>query len=214
MQPSPAHESSKEAEMASIPPLFDPDALLDLRIPDRMKEVYLCAKVAEFVQSHGYKHKADLQFDEIGGFQLSSAELVGYVIFDGELIMCRALYDLLGIYYSPKPDALRERTIRKAEDVCVSYFKLGSGHLSRITLDEAFHNPARTPVEMKKILFETLKRANKAIGHVTTVRGRELWLDDLIVTCHQVLRLVNLHLYQALGRAPVAFEDGVTWYDL
>jgi hypothetical protein len=67
---------------------------------------------------------------------------------------------------------------------------------------------------MKKPLLETLKRTNKAIGHVTTVRGRELPMDDVIITCHHVLRLLNIHLYQALGRSAVAFDAGVAWYDL
>lgn len=63
--------------MASIPTPIDFADLLDCRIPDRMKEVYLCAKFAEFVKAHGYNHKVDLQFSEIGGYQLASTELVG-----------------------------------------------------------------------------------------------------------------------------------------
>ena len=200
--------------MASIPTPIDFGDLLDCRIPDRMKEVYLCAKFAEFVKAHGYNHKADLRFSEIGGYKLASTELVGYVILDAGLIMCRALFDLLGIYYSPRNDDLQERNSRKPDDVCLSHFRLGTGHLSRITLDQAFHNPPLTPVQMKKPLLETLRRANKAIGHVTTVRGRELSMDDVIITCHHILRLLNIHLYQALRRSQVAFDDGVAWYDL
>jgi hypothetical protein len=200
--------------MASVPTPIDFGDLLDFRIPDRMKEVYLCAKFAELVKAHGYNHKADLRFSGIGGYQLASTELVGYVILDAGLIMCRALFDLLGIYYSLRDDDLRERKSRKPDDICLSHFRLGAGHLSRITLDQAFHNPSLTPTQMKKPLFKTLRRANKAIGHVTTVRGRELSMDDIIITCHQVLRLLNIHLYQALGRSPVAFDHGVAWYDL
>jgi hypothetical protein len=200
--------------MASILTPFASRDLLNRRIPDRMKEVYLCAKFAEFVKKRGYEHEANLQFAEIGGYQLASTKLIGYAILDSGLIMCRALFDLLGIYYSQRHDDLRERTIRKAEDVCLSYFQQRSGHLSRITLDQAFHNPRYTSVRMQTILLRTLRRTNKAIGHVTTVRGRDMPFNDIIITCTQVILLLNLHLYQALGRSPVDFDNGVTWYDL
>jgi hypothetical protein len=74
-------------------------------------------------------------------------------------------------------------------------------------VQQASVSPTFDRAKMKQILTRTMRFANKAIGHITDSRGRDLALSDVESTCGQVLHLVNYHLYKALDHAPVKYSE-------
>jgi hypothetical protein len=114
--------------------------------------------------------------------------------------MCRVMMEFLGIRYDEaaglagksEPDGNRKY------DVCLLDFAIPF-----ISVADANAGAASTA------LHETLRAANKGIGHLTRTKGSELDPRDLKDASEYVIELVGRHLYDRLRKTRPDFSSEI-----
>jgi hypothetical protein len=124
-----------------VPPLSDIErkALLTERIPARMKELFVCAQVAKFEQTHRYSQSAVLTFGTDVQYTFDSSRWISYPVLDGGLVILRGLTEFMGINYASGNQDLREKVGQRSwrDDVLIPDLSTSSHSLSFVTIDQA-----------------------------------------------------------------------------
>jgi hypothetical protein len=173
--------------------------LLEIHIPDRLREIAWCAKMAERVITAGAPLHISLAIDGKPFCDTSCSNWLVHPAYDTGIIMCRVMMEFLGIRYDPagfvgKSEPYGDRK----DDVCLLDFAIPF-----ISVAEANAGAASIA------LHETLLAANKGIGHLTRTRGGDLKPRDLKDASEYVISLVGCHLYDRLGKTRPDFSSEI-----
>jgi hypothetical protein len=174
------------------------DELLHTHIPDRLRELVWCSKLAAHSIAHGNPKHISIQTAPGKGYETGRFEWLFHPAYDTGILMCRVMMEFLGIGYRVHTMfQKREPPIDRMDDVCLLDFGI-----QFITVADA----AAGGPTARDALLNTLLAANKGIGHLTRAKASDLDLPDLKLACEQVVSLVNHHLYQKLNMTNPSFD--------
>jgi hypothetical protein len=174
------------------------ESILEHHIPDRVREVIMCAEAAKFGYEYGRKHDGMVKF---GSIRTLATNDVGWIIdpfLDTGIIMCRALFEFIGIDLSQSDDLYIRTKPRFSSDVCLEHFLP-----SYITLNEGLSRYADTSEgDLEEAIRRTIRAGDKGIGHLTKDPARQTLdnLRHLELSCKQIVNLLKSHLYLPLDR--------------
>jgi len=179
--------------------------LLEDRLYWRMYEVHLCKIISGLVDHHGFAVSTNIAIANLETHQFDSFKEIAYPIIDIGIVMCRALMQFLGIYYSDAGGgSLIAGQAKMHTDVTLFDFRN-----KYVQLDDLHRGPHRLTRQQKNALCRTLEAGNKGIAHLTSRPARRLQLPVLAQGCETVLQLMNQHLYVPVTGHPVTFSTPV-----
>jgi hypothetical protein len=174
------------------------DELLHTHIPDRLRELLWCSKLAAYTIAHGNPKHISIKTTPGRLCETDRFEWLFHPAYDTGILMCRVMMEFLGIGYRVHTTfQKREPPVDRVDDVCLLDFGI-----QFITVADAAVGVPAT----RNALLNTLRAANKGIGHLTRTKGGDLDLPDLKLACDQVVGLVNRHLYEKLNMTSPSFD--------